>query len=76
MSRSRPTASATDIEKVEEAFRGNVESRKARISDGLNVIRKLMRDGVKVSGKMESRFAVDFSCTKTIEALAGAYYYP
>lgn len=70
------SASETDIEKVEAAFGNAVESRKARIEDGLNVIRKLMRDSVKVGGRLVSRFAADASCIKSIEAYTGAYYYP
>jgi hypothetical protein len=70
------SASVTDVDKVESYFGTALESRKARIEDGLNVIRKLMRDSVKVGGKLVPRFAIDSSCTKTIEALAGAYYYP
>ncbi len=70
------SASSTDVEKVEQYFGTAVESRKARIEDGLNVIRKLMRDGVSVAGKNVSRFAVDESCITVIEACSGAYYYP
>lgn len=70
------SASATDIEKVESAFGGVVETRKARVEDGLNVLRKLMRDSTKVGGRLVPRFAIDTSCVKTIEALSGAYYYP
>lgn len=70
-------ASSTDIEKVEAAFGSTVESRKARVEDGLNVLRKLMRDGVSVGGKNVSRFAVNRDgCPKFIEACSGAYYYP
>lgn len=69
------SASSTDVEKVESYFGTVLESRKARIEDGLNVIRKLMRDSVKLSGKLVSRFAIDSSCTRSIESLAGAYYY-
>lgn len=71
------SAGQKDIEKVEEYFGTSVESRKARIEDGLNVIRKLMRDGVNVGGKNVSRFAADKNgCPTVIEACAGAYYYP
>lgn len=70
------SASTSDVEKLEDFFGTSMESRKARIEDGLNVIRKLMRDSVKVNGKLESRFAVDKSCITAIEAYSGAYYYP
>lgn len=70
------SSSFRDIELVEAALSTTVETRKARIEDGLNVLRKLMRDSVKVGPSLASRFAVDESCTTTIEALSGAYYYP
>jgi hypothetical protein len=71
------SAGQKDIEKVEEYFGTTVESRKARIEDGLNVVRKLMRDGVTVGGRNVSRFAVDREgCPTTVQACSGAYYYP
>jgi hypothetical protein len=69
-------ASATDTEKVEAFFGTSVESRKARVEDGLHLIRRLMRDGTKVAGKLVPRFAVDRSCETVIEGASGAYYYP
>jgi hypothetical protein len=69
------SASSTDVEKVETFFGTALESRKARIEDGLNVLRKLMRDSVKLQGRLVPRFAVDASCRVSIEAYAGAYYY-
>jgi hypothetical protein len=68
-------ADGVDIDKVQEAFGGVVESRKARVEVGLNVLRKLMRDSVKVGNRLVPRFAVDESCVKSIEAYQGAYYY-
>jgi hypothetical protein len=70
------SAGVKDIEKVEEYFGTTVESRKARIEDGLNVMRKLMRDGVNVGQRNVPRFAVDRGCTTFIAACNGAYYYP
>ena len=65
-----------DIEKVEDQLRTSMDSMKARIEPGLDTIRKLMRDSVKVGMSLVPRFAVDSSCTTVIEAMSGAYYYP
>lgn len=66
------TSGRTDIEFVENYFGTNVEYRRARVSDGLEVVRGLM---TRMTKKGEPRFAVDVSCQRLREALAGAYYY-
>lgn len=70
------STSLKDIETVEEMLQTTMDSRKGRIEPGLNVLRKLMRDSVKVGTSLANRFAVDESCTTLIEAMSGAYYYP
>lgn len=66
------TTGVTDVEFVESYFRTTVESRKARVNDGHEVIRKLM---TSATGKQKQRFSVDYQCERLREALAGAYYY-
>jgi hypothetical protein len=70
------TTGLTDIEYVETALQTSIESRKARISDGLNVIRKLMTSTKRTKeGQTVPLFQVDPKCERLCEALGGAYYY-
>jgi len=64
-----------DIEFWENHFSTSIESRKARISEGLNVIRKLMTSTKKIGGAIVPLFQVDPECERLCEALGGAYYY-
>ena len=64
-----------DIEFWENYFSTSIESRKARISEGLNVIRKLMTSTKKIGGAIVPLFQVDPECERLCEALGGAYYY-
>lgn len=70
------TTGLTDIEYVENALQTSIESRKARISDGLNALRKLMTSIKKMGdGRSVPLFQVDPKCERLCEALGGAYYY-
>jgi len=62
----------TDIDYWEQSFGTSMESRKARIRDGIEVVRRLMTTTTK---KGEPRFAVDYRCTRLVEALSGAYFF-
>lgn len=65
-------AGPTDIEELESFFGTSVESKKARIQDGIEVIRQLM---IRLTRSGVPRFAVDVSCDTLREALGGAYHY-
>lgn len=60
------------IDALESFFQTSMESRRGKIQWGLETLRNLMTQDTR-SGK--PRFAVDFSCERLREALAGAYYY-
>jgi hypothetical protein len=60
------------LEFVENFFTTAVETRKARINVGLEILRNLMS---RLTRKGEPRFAVDYSCERLRDALGGAYYY-
>jgi hypothetical protein len=66
------TSGQTDIDFVENYFGTSIETRRARVSDGLEVMRGLMTRNTKNGSP---RFSVDVSCTRLREALGGAYYY-
>lgn len=66
------TSGIADIEFVENYFGTSIETRKARVDVGLEIMRSLMTRSTK---RGEPRFSVDESCDRLIEALSGAYYY-
>lgn len=67
------TTGPEQIELVESFFSTSVETRKARINVGLDVLRNLMTKLTRTS--KNARFAVDYSCERLRDALGGAYYY-
>lgn len=69
------SAGVTDIEYWESHFQTGVEFRKARIKDGLEVMRNLMNRQGRYQGKRTPMFLVNKSCEKLITALSGGYYY-
>ena len=64
-----------DVEFWENAFGSGVESRKARIREGLDIMRRLMDSHPFRNGKRAPRFLVDASCDRLISALSGGYCY-
>lgn len=66
------TTGVTDTEAWEQYFQTRVEGRKARVEDGLNIVRDLMMRSTK---RGAPRFQVDYRCETLREALGGAYYY-
>lgn len=66
------TTGVTDTEAWEAYFKTQIESRKARVNDGLEIVRKLMTSTTK---RGLPRFQVDYRCETLREALGGAYYY-
>jgi hypothetical protein len=61
-----------DIEYIENKLHTSIETRKARIKEGLEVVRRLMMQTTK---KGEPRFQIDTRCDRLIQGLRGAYYY-
>ena len=66
------TTGVTDAEAWEQFFKTRIESRKARVNDGLEVVRNLM---TRTTKKGLPRFQVDYRCETLREALGGGYYY-
>lgn len=69
-------ADQRDIEIVEGRLSTELQYTRTNIEFGLGILRKLMLSSVKVKGQIVPRFAVDRSCTETLNALGGGYYYP
>ncbi len=66
------TSGIPDIEYIENYFRTTIQTKRARIKDGLELVRGLM---MKTTRRGEPRFAVDKRCEHLREALGGGYHY-